>query len=456
NYNWASSRRWFEWKDEYEQQVFVPRDEVLGMELFGVENHVHAGINFAKYETIPVRLGDANLHPCMKENIRLARYAVPTPRHSISIVTAGCDLMACAQTGSGKTAASLIPTCSALFYQAKSLIARPNPSNNHRFAARPPVLVMAPTREPCSQIFDESRRFCYRSMLRPCCIYGGAGVNGQLNHLMRGCDVLIAILGRLLEFVDRSKIDLSNVRYLVLDEADRMLDMGFERDMRTIIESKGMDRNRCTLLYSATFPRAIRMLARDFLKQDYLLLKVGHVKKKKNRLITKFYKGSLGRSAREATKLKELLTSTPPCRTLIFVETKRKADTLDQYLYQNRFPYTSIHGDRNQSERGDALLACKSGNCLILIATFVASRGIDIKNVMHVINYDMTPNIDEYIHRIGLTARVGNADLATSFFNGASTAVAKNLTKVLVECGQELPNFLQPYRTNDLQSVDDN
>jgi ATP-dependent RNA helicase DDX3X len=130
--------------------------------------------------------------------------------------------------------------------------------------------------------------------------------------------------------------------------------------------------------------------------------------------------------------------------------------SLDQYLYQNKFPCTSIHGDRNQSEREDALLAFKSGHCPILIATSVASRGIDIKNVMHVVNYDMAPNIDEYIHRIGRTARVGNAGLATSFFNSACTAVAKDLTKVLVECGQELPDFLQPYRTNDMQFVDDN
>ncbi|CEI86749.1 hypothetical protein RMCBS344292_01180 [Rhizopus microsporus] len=384
NYNWASSRR-FEWKDEYEQQGFIPRDEALEMELFGVENHVHAGINFAKYDTIPVRVienppsnfenfDDANLHPCMKDNIRLARYAVPTPRHSISIVTAGRDLMAYAQTGSGKTAAFLIPTCTALFYQAKNLITRPNPSNSHRFAARPLVLIMAPTRELCSQIFDESRRFCYRSMLRPCCIYGGASINGQLNHLMQGCDILVATPGRLLDFVDRDKIDLSNVRYLVLDEADRMLDMGFEKDMHTIIESKGMNRDRCTLLYSATFPRAIQTLARDFLKQDYLFLKVGRV--------------LWVEEPEKPTKLKELLISTPPCRTLVFVETKRRADTLDQYLHQNNFPCTSIHGGRNQSEREDALLAFKSGHCPILIVT---SRGIDIKNVMHVVNYDMAP-----------------------------------------------------------------
>ncbi|CEG62883.1 hypothetical protein RMATCC62417_00131 [Rhizopus microsporus] len=205
---------------------------------------------------------------------------------------------------------------------------------------------------------------------------------------MQGCDVLVAIPGRLLNFVDRGKIDLSNVRYLVLDEADRMLDMGFEKDMHTIIESKGMNRDRCTLLYSATFPRAIQMLARDFLKRDYLFLKVGRVGETTTYITQRVL---WVEEPERPTKLKELLISTPPCRTLIFVETKRKVDTLDQYLHQNNFPCTSIHGGRNQSEREDALLAFKSGHCLILIVTSVASRGIDIKNVMHVVNYDMAP-----------------------------------------------------------------
>ncbi|KAG1177025.1 hypothetical protein G6F70_005792 [Rhizopus microsporus] len=301
----------------------------------------------------------------MKESVRLARYAVPTP--------------------------------------VQNLATRPNPSNSHRFTARPPVLIMAPTRELCSQILDESRRFCYRSMLRPCCVYGRAGVKGQLNHLIQGYDVLVATLAHLLDFVDQGKIDLSNIRYLVLDEADRILYMGFERDMRTIIEPKVGRAGRTT---------------------TDITQKVHWVEEPE-----------------KPTKLKELLTSIPLVAHLSFP---------DQYLYQNKFPCTSIHGDRNQSVREDAPLAFKSGHCPILIATSVASRGIDIKNVMHVVNYDMAPSIDEYIHHIGRTARVGNAGLATSFFNGACTAFSKDLTKVLVKCGQELPNFLQPYRTNDV------
>ncbi|KAI7899208.1 P-loop containing nucleoside triphosphate hydrolase protein [Cokeromyces recurvatus] len=466
NYNWGSSKKRYEWKNEYLTQGFAPRDEELEKELFGIDNHVHSGINFSKYETIPVRVigenpppgfnkfEDANLHPCMKENVALARYIIPTPvqRHSISIVTAGRDLMACAQTGSGKTAAFLIPTCSALFGQALQLISRPAPHEGNHWKARPLVLIIAPTRELCCQIFDEARRFCYRSMLRPCVVYGGAGVNGQLRELEKGCDILVAAPGRLLDFIDRGKIDLSHLRYLVLDEADRMLDMGFEKSIREIVERKGMNRNRITLMYSATFPKEIRRLARDFLKPNFLFLKVGRVGGTTTDITQKVL---WVEEQDKRERVYQLLTSQPPCRTLIFVDTKRNADSLDQYLFDHKLPTTSIHGDRSQMEREDALLAFKAGTCPILVATAVVARGIDVKNVMHVINYDMPPNIDEYIHRIGRTARVGNAGLATSFYNHRNSAIARDLTKLLIECAQEVPSFLESYRTNDMRFQDD-
>jgi ATP-dependent RNA helicase DDX3X len=247
--------------------------------------------------------------------------------------------------------------------------------------------------------------------------------------------------------IDRGKIDLSNLRYLVLDEADRMLDMGFESSIREIAERKGMAKNRVTLMYSATFPKEIRALARDFLKPNYLFLKVGRI----GGTTTDITQNVIWVEENEKrTKLKELLLSQPPCRTLIFVDTKRNADTLDQYLYENNLPSTSIHGDRSQMEREDALLAFKAGKCPILVATAVVARGIDVRNVMHVVNYDMTPNIDEYIHRIGRTARVGNAGLATSFFNHNSSPVARDLTKLLIECKQKVPDFLERYRTKDM------
>ncbi|KAI8143890.1 P-loop containing nucleoside triphosphate hydrolase protein [Fennellomyces sp. T-0311] len=465
NYKWGSSRKRYEWNASY-QMGMAPRDPELEKDLFGEENHVHSGINFSKYNNIKVKvLGDnppasfdrfenANLHPVMKENIQLARYQVPTPvqKNSISIVTAGRDLMACAQTGSGKTAAFLVPTCSALFGHPE-LISRPeNRQASRYFRAKPLVLVMAPTRELCTQIFDEARRFCYRSMLRPCAVYGGAGYRGQEVELEQGCDVLVAVPGRLMDFVEKGKIDLSNIKYLVLDEADRMLDMGFEPVIRDLVERRGLNRNRQTLMYSATFPKDIRMLARDFLRPDYLFLQVGRVGGTTTDITQRVVWVEEGNKREE---LKNVLMGQPPCRTLIFVDTKRSADSLDQYLFDSKFPCTSIHGDRTQREREDALMAFRAGKCPILVATAVVARGIDVKNVMHVINYDLPPNIDEYIHRIGRTARVGNAGLATSFINHSSMGIARDLTKVLQECKQDIPDCLKRYVTNGPLAFDD-
>ncbi|KAG1305071.1 hypothetical protein G6F64_008683 [Rhizopus arrhizus] len=391
----------------------------------------------------------------MKENVRLARYTNPTPvqTYSIPIVTNGKDLMACAQTGSGKTAAFLVPTLSALFGRAKELAKpRPAPYETRSYKAEPLVLIIAPTRELCSQIFDECRKFTYRSSLRPCAVYGGADTLGQLRQLERGCDVLAAAPGRLMDFIDRGKIGLGRVKYLVLDEADRMLDMGFESIIRAIVQKKGMNPEHQTLLYSATFPRAIRALARDFLRADYLFLKVGRVGGTSTSITQRIIYVPEDQKREE---LRNLLNGLPPSRTLIFVETKRSADSLDQFLYERNFPSTSIHGDRTQMEREDALLAFKSGKCPLLVATAVAARGIDIRNVMHVVNYDMPNDMDEYIHRIGRTARVGKTGLATSFYNERSEHLASDLTKLLKECQQEIPDFLQSYVTDDMTFDED-
>ncbi|KAG0166377.1 hypothetical protein DFQ28_005964 [Apophysomyces sp. BC1034] len=463
-YNWASNRARYEYNENaVGEDGVAPRDDKLEAELFEADADAQqTTLDFSKYDSIRkvvmrgahppeiTSFDEANLHPVMKENVRLAKYARPTPVQSLSIpiVTAGMDLMACAQTGSGKTAAFLVPTLSALFGRAKELAKpRPAPYEYRTFKAEPLVLIIAPTRELCSQIFDECRRFTYRSMLRPCAVYGGADTLSQLRQLERGCDILAAAPGRLMDFIERGKIGLNRVKYLILDEADRMLDMGFEAVIRTIVEKKGLSPERQTLMFSATFPRTIRKLARDFLRPDYLFLKVGRVGGTTNSITQKVMYVEEDEK-REA--LRSLLNSQPPSRTLIFVETKRSADSLDQFLYERSFPSTSIHGDRTQMEREDALLAFKSGQCPILVATAVAARGIDIRNVMHVVNYDMPNDMDEYIHRIGRTARVGKSGLATSFYNERSSNLATELTKLLKENQQEIPDFLEPFVTDQI------
>ncbi|KAF9580048.1 hypothetical protein BGW38_003457 [Lunasporangiospora selenospora] len=325
--------------------------------------------------------------------------------------------------------------------------------------ATPLALIILPTRELGIQLFDEARRFTYKSPVRPVVIYGGTPMSGQREHLTRGCDVLIATPGRLLDMIRRSAVSLSKVKYLVLDEADRMLDMGFEPIVREILCSTDLARGEDlqTGMFSATFPQNIQVLARDFLKKDFCRLRIGRIGGTTSDIHQKVL--LVDEHEKEEVLLKLLMTQ-PPSRTMIFVDTKRKADYLDDVLFNKQFPCISLHGDRNQRERELALNAFKLGRSPILITTAVASRGLDIKNVLHIINYDLPQDIDEYVHRIGRTARVGNQGLATSFYNERNWGIAPHLTKLLVECDQEIPDFLErfvktaeSYETNDF--IDD-
>lgn len=268
----------------------LPRNEKLENELFSGSN---TGINFEKYDDIPVEatgddvpdhidtfadgefgeIGDMNLANC--------KYDRPTPvqKYAIPIILGGRDLMACAQTGSGKTAAFLLPILCSIYKKGPG--ESQNATLNQRSGRRklyPLALILSPTRELASQIFDESRKFSYRSHVRPCVVYGGADVGAQMRDLDRGCHVLVATPGRLVDFLDRGKIGLQYIRFLVLDEADRMLDMGFEPQIRRIVEENKMPvkGERKTLMFSATFPKEIQILARDFL-DNYIFLAVGRV-----------------------------------------------------------------------------------------------------------------------------------------------------------------------------------
>ena len=209
----------------------------------------------------------------------MAHYTSPTPvqKNSIPIIIAKRDLMACAQTGSGKTAAFLVPILNRIFEDGPVGPA-PGSFGYGRRKQLPLALILAPTRELATQIFDEARKFAYRSRVRPAVVYGGANVSDQMRELDKGCHLLVATPGRLVDFLERGKISLEFCKYLCLDEADRMLDMGFEPQIRRIVEQDNMPGPdvRQTLMFSATFPKEIQMLARDFLK-DYVFLAVGRV-----------------------------------------------------------------------------------------------------------------------------------------------------------------------------------
>jgi ATP-dependent RNA helicase DDX3X len=448
-----------QWRDG--KHIPGPVNSRVERELFGVPNDPskqQTGINFEKYDDIPVeasghdvpepvnRFTNPPLDDHLLTNIELASYKVPTPvqKYSIPIVMGGRDLMACAQTGSGKTGGFLFPILSQAFINGPS--PTPNAQGGgygygRQRKAYPTSLILAPTRELVSQIYEESRKFAYRSWVRPCVVYGGADIGSQLRQIERGCDLLVATPGRLVDLIERGRISLLSIKYLVLDEADRMLDMGFEPQIRRIVEQEDMPptAGRQTLMFSATFPRDIQMLARDFLK-DYVFLSVGRVGSTSENITQKV---EYVEDQDKRSVLLDILHTHGAGLTLIFVETKRMADSLSEFLINQSFPATSIHGDRTQRERERALEMFRTGRCPILVATAVAARGLDIPNVTHVVNYDLPTDIDDYVHRIGRTGRAGNTGISTAFFNRGNRGVVRDLLDLLKEANQEVPPFLE-------------
>jgi ATP-dependent RNA helicase DDX3X len=362
------------------------------------------------------------------------------------LLTAFLSLLNLFQTGSGKTGGFLFPILSASFTNGPR--APPGEeSNGYGYGrsrkAYPTALILAPTRELVSQIHEEARKFAYRSWVRPAVVYGGADINQQLRTIERGCDLLSATPGRLVDLIERGRISLANVKYLVLDEADRMLDMGFEPQIRRIVQGEDMPgvQERQTLMFSATFPRDIQMLARDFLK-DYIFLSVGRVGSTSENITQRI---EFVDDHDKRSMLLDILTAQEDKQglTLVFVETKRMADMLSDFLFQSQFPATSIHGDRTQREREMALQTFRTGRTPILVATAVAARGLDIPNVTHVINYDLPTDIDDYVHRIGRTGRAGNTGIATAFFNYGNKNIVRDLMELLREANQEIPPWLE-------------
>ncbi|CAH1436617.1 unnamed protein product [Lactuca virosa] len=440
---------------EYEANPFG-NDDVDSPEEIASDQE-SSGINFDAYEDIPVETSGVNVPPpvntfaeidlgeALNLNIRRCKYVKPTPvqRYTIPISLAGRDLMACAQTGSGKTAAFCFPIISGIM-RGQS-VQRP-----HGFrTVFPLALILSPTRELSCQIHLEARKFAYQTGVKVVVVYGGAPINQQLRELERGVDILVATPGRLVDLLERAKVSLQMIRYLALDEADRMLDMGFEPQIRKIVEQTDMPPpgGRQTMLFSATFPREIQRLASDFLS-NYIFLTVGRVGSSTDLIVQRV---EFVQETDKRSHLMDLLHaqidngSGKQPLTLVFVETKKGADSLEYWLCGNSFPATTIHGDRTQPERELALRSFKSGKTPILVATDVAARGLDIPHVSHVVNFDLPNDIDDYVHRIGRTGRAGKTGLATAFFNENNMSLAKPLADLMQEANQEVPQWLTRY-----------
>ncbi|KAI5479913.1 ATP-dependent rna helicase dbp2 [Pseudohyphozyma bogoriensis] len=340
----------------------------------------------------------------------------------------GRDLVAVSKTGSGKTIAFALPAM--IHINAQPLL---SPGDG------PIVLVLAPTRELAVQIQAECTKFGASSKIKNTCVYGGVPKGGQLRDLRDGCEIVIATPGRLIDVLESGGTNLRRVTYLVMDEADRMLDMGFEPQIKKIIDQIRPDRQ--TLMFSATWPRDVQKLATEYLK-DFIQVTIGSLELSANTDITQIVE--IVDDYEKRNRLCRLLEkfSKESAKVLIFIATKRVADELTRYLRGDGWPALAIHGDKSQAERDWVLAEFKSGKSPIMIATDVASRGL-VKDIGYVINYDMPNSIEDYIHRIGRTGRAGAKGTAYAFLNSDNSKVAQDLIKVLRDANQRVPPELE-------------
>ncbi len=329
----------------------------------------------------------------LKANIVKKGYSDPTPIQDrvIPHILEGKDVVGIANTGTGKTAAFLIPLINKVLKDRSQKI-----------------LIMVPTRELASQIDDELKIFARMLSIFSVCCVGGTSIGRQISELRRSNNFIIGTPGRLKDLLDRKSLVLSQFRTVVLDEADRMLDMGFIHDMRYIMAKMAPERH--TLFFSATMSKEIEALIKDFLKAPISIsVKTGNTAATINQDIVR-----VG-SRNKIDVLKELLSNNDFSKVLIFGKTKHGVERLKDALVAFGFKSESIHGNKNQSKRQKALDLFKSNHLQVLVATDVAARGIDVSDVSHVINYDLPATYEDYIHRIGRTGRAGKKGMALTF-----------------------------------------
>ncbi|KAH7295049.1 hypothetical protein KP509_27G030300 [Ceratopteris richardii] len=305
----------------------------------------------------------------------------------------------------------------------------------------PVVLVLSPTRELATQIQDEAIKFGKSSRISCTCVYGGAPKAPQLRDLDRGASIVIATPGRLNDFLEMRRVSLRQVSYLVLDEADRMLDMGFEPQIRKIV--KEIPRRRQTLMFTATWPKEVRKIAEDLLSNP-AQVNIGNTDELvANKAITQYVEVVM--PYEKQGKLERLLRSQEPgSKIIIFCSTKKMCDQLARSLGRG-FGAAAIHGDKSQFERDQVLSQFKAGRYPILVATDVAARGLDIKDIRVVINFDFPTGVEDYVHRIGRTGRAGATGIAYSFFTEQDAKHAKELIGVLEGANQKVPVELREF-----------
>jgi len=338
------------------------------------------------------------------QSLELKGYGEPTPiqAQAIPTVLEGRDLLGIAQTGTGKTAAFMLPSIDRLVAADK----RPKPRHCR-------MLVLAPTRELAGQIADSAREYGHFSHLKVVTVFGGTSVNKNRQDVARGVDILIATPGRLVDLCEQRALDLSEVEILVLDEADQMMDLGFIHALKAIVRM--LPAKRQTLFFSATMPKAIRDLAGQYLTNP-AQVSVAPAATTAERV--EQYVCFVGQAEKQALltlALRKGFQSGEMERVLVFTRTKHGADRVVKKLAQSNIPANAIHGNKSQPQRERALDDFKAGRAKILVATDIAARGIDVSGISHVFNFELPNVAEQYVHRIGRTARAGREGVAVSF-----------------------------------------
>ncbi|MFQ5736200.1 MAG: DEAD/DEAH box helicase [Thermodesulfobacteriota bacterium] len=351
--------------------------------------------------------------------VKTQGYTTPTPIQSktIPVILEGRDVLAGAQTGTGKTAAFALPILQLLNGRG----------TNRRL---PRALVLTPTRELAAQVAESVRVYGANVPLRSTVVFGGVGINPQIDKLRRGVDILVATPGRLLDHAGQRTVDLSKVEILVLDEADRMLDMGFIHDIRRII--KLLPRERQNLLFSATYSDDIKRLA-DGLLKDPVLVEVARRNTAAETVSQVVH--PVGQRSKRAL-LSHLIREGDWQRVLVFTRTKHGANRLAKQLLTDGVSATAIHGNKSQSARTRALADFKKGAVRTLVATDIAARGLDIDSLPHVVNFELPNVAEDYVHRIGRTGRAGASGTALSLVSAEERDLLRNIQRVL---GRSIP-----------------
>ncbi|MGL4513738.1 MAG: DEAD/DEAH box helicase [Lacipirellulaceae bacterium] len=383
---------------------------------------------------------ETGLNATLIAAVEAAGYKTPTPIQAgaIPVILEGRDLMGCAQTGTGKTAAFALPTLHRL---GESAPTPPAPSHaRHAKGPKRPIrsLVLAPTRELAAQIRDSFLTYGKASHLKVAVIFGGVGQTPQVKALEGGVDVVVATPGRLLDLMNQGYVDLSKVEVLILDEADQMLDMGFLPDLRRIVAKT--PRGRQTLMFSATMPEPIQKLAENWLRNP------AHVRVAPVSTPIELVEQSV---YMVETKLKpqllvHFLTAAGCTRTLVFTRTKHGADKVVKHLEKAGVRSSAIHGNKSQNHRTRTLEAFRSNHAPVLVATDIAARGLDIDGVSHVVNYDLPEVPETYVHRIGRTGRAGATGAATAFVAPDERSLLKaieRLTRMTVPVANDHPTY---------------